>query len=310
MTHFHRATAILILVLFGAAGAFGQPAQPAATETATETAAASTTTAESTASEATSAEANPSEEMSPWSLREHFLQLVDRHPEEVGRIIALDPTLLLNEPFLARYPDVADFIAQHPEIQRNPHYFVREVNTTVQREGPAEQIIEALSIGFVFTLIASVLAWLIRLIIEQKRWNKLSRTQAEVHTKILDRFGSSEELLAYMKTPAGSKFLESAPIPLHSEPARPQNASTSRAMWSIQIGVIVASLGLGLFLVSLRFAQETAEDLFSLGVVAFFIGAGFIASAAVSIFMTRRLGLLPPPDAARVEHLDDSGVVR
>ena len=223
MTHLYRATAILMLVLFAAAGAFGQQApQPAEVATAAETAAPATpaaTTNELTATDDGETETD-SEKLSPSSLREHFLQLVDRHPNEMGRIIALDPTLLLNEPFLARYPDVADFIARNPEIRRNPHYFVREVYTPSPR-GPAEDIIEALSIAFVFGLIAFVLAWLIRTIVEQKRWNKLSRTQSEVHNKILDRFGSSEELLAYIKTPAGSKFLESAPIPLHSEPARP-----------------------------------------------------------------------------------------
>ena len=41
--------------------------------------------------------------------------------------------------------------------------------------------------------------------------------QYQVHNKLLDRFTSNEDLLAYVQTPAGRRFLESAPIPLQDE---------------------------------------------------------------------------------------------
>jgi hypothetical protein len=130
----------------------------------------------------------------------------------------------------------------------------------------------------------------VRTIIEQKRWNRLSKTQAEVHNKILDRFGTTSELLEYVKTPAGTKFLESAPIPLHEEKV-PQNAPLARVLWSIQIGVVLAVGALGMLLVSFRFEKESAQGLFAMGMIGFCVGAGFIASAIVSIVLSRRLGL-------------------
>jgi hypothetical protein len=46
----------------------------------------------------------------------------------------------------------------------------------------------------------------------------LSKVQTEVHTKIVDRFTANDDLLAYIQSPAGSKFLESSPIHLDAGP--------------------------------------------------------------------------------------------
>jgi hypothetical protein len=154
------------------------------------------------------------------------------------------------------------------------------------------EVLEGLTNFAVFSLIAFALSWLVRTIIEQKRWSRLSRTQSEVHNKILDRFSTSGELLDYIRTPAGTKFLESAPIPLHTESA-PQNAPLSRVLWSVQIGVVVAAASLGMILVSGRLEKESAQELFALGMIGASIGVGFIASALVSVFLSRRLGLWP-----------------
>lgn len=175
-------------------------------------------------------------------------------------------------------------------------------------EEPFEDFLEGLTVIAVIGLIAMALGWFIRTVIEQKRWNQLSRRQAEVHSKILDRFGSSEEVLQYIKTPAGSKFLESAPIPLYAEkPAQP--APFSRVMWSIQIGVVVTVIGLGLLLLSVRFDGEAAEGFFGMGIIAFSIGAGFIASAAVSLFLTRRINAMQDI-APESKSLDEPGLMR
>ena len=63
-------------------------------------------------------------------------------------------------------------------------------------------------------MFVSVLVWVIRTVVDHRRWLRQSRVQVEVHSKILDRMTSNEDLLAYAKTPAGSRFLESAPIDL------------------------------------------------------------------------------------------------
>jgi len=281
------ARTILILMLIVALAA-PVSAQPAATTTS------STTTSSAT----TAAAAPPLADVQPREqVREQFVRLLAQHPSEVAPIIVLDPTLLSNDPFLARYPELAQFVAAHPEIRRNPHYYVQEMPNPLafRHRSSWQDAVEAIGIAFVMLLVTFVLTWLVRTLIEQRRWSRLSRTQAEVHNKILDRFGSTEELLAYVKTPAGSKFLESAPIPLHVESAGPR-APMPRVLWSIQIGLIVAAAGLGMLLVSGRFDRETAQGFFAMGTIAACVGGGFILSAIVSMVLSRRLGAKPLGD--------------
>ena len=229
-----------------------------------------------------------------YGTRDRFTQVLLDHPRELATILALDPGLVANDEFLADYPAVARFVAAHPEVRRNPHFYLSQFSGRTDPRGVVGDIVELVAIFGTILLIALSLGWFIRTMIEQKRWNRLSQTQSEVHNKILERFETNEELLAYVRTPAGSRFLESAPIPLHAERA-PRNPSISRVLWSIQIGVIVAAGAIGLLLVSGRFEPESAEGLSALGVIGICVGLGFVGSAAVSILLSRRLGLWEEP---------------
>ncbi|HEV7239346.1 MAG TPA: hypothetical protein VGQ36_08910 [Thermoanaerobaculia bacterium] len=292
MTLTTRLILILTLILTIAIGVSAQ--ETSTTSTATDTVA--TTTAASTSETETSTET-----ISSYELRNTFTRIVREHPDDVATILALDPTLLSNEQFLAGYPRIGKFLTDHPEVRRNPRFFLGEFSFQRERSrGLVEEILEGLFVLLIFAFIAFALAWFIRTVIEQKRWNRLSRTQTEVHNKILDRFGSSEELLTYIKTDAGTKFLESAPIPLRSEPVTP-NAPLTRIMWSIQVGVVVAAGALGMLLVSGRFEKEAAQEMFAMGMIGFSIGAGFIVSAVVSIILSKRLGLWKDPNPAESE---------
>jgi hypothetical protein len=275
-------TALILSLAIGLAGAAASAQETTAPATPTTTAAE----ASSTGSPATVREETPGDREETSA---DFSAIVNRHPDKLERLLATEPTLLLNDPFLAGYPDLAAFVAQHPQIRRNPHYYTRNFQSAViHRDDPAGDAVEAMIIMATFGLIAFALAWLVRTIIEQKRWNRLSRQQTEVHNKILDRFSSSEELLAYIKTPAGSKYLESAPIPLHAERA-PQTSPYSRVLWSIQIGVIIAAGGLGMLIVGAWNPGNAGSGFLALGAIASCVGAGFVVSALISLFLSRRL---------------------
>ena len=140
------------------------------------------------------------------------------------------------------------------------------------------------------------LIWLIKTLIEHRRWSRLSKIQTEVHNKLLDRFTSNEDLLAYIQTPAGKRFLESAPIPLDSP--RAINAPLGRILWSAQAGAVLTVLGLGVALVSRNSLEEVAAPLAAFGVVIIALGLGFLVSAFLAYVLTRRFGLLTNPSAA------------
>src|SRR5688572_4432764 len=303
MTYATRTALILSLIfsLIGGAASAQETTTTTATTTAPAVAAPATTTASGSASQDTPEGRSRT--------RESIVHLLGRHPSSVTRLLSTEPRLLLNEPFLADYPDLAKFVADHPEVRRNPHYYVGNLVNEHRPRNSMDEAVESFTIMATFALIAFALAWLVRTIIEQKRWNRLSRQQTEVHNKILDRFGSSEELLAYIKTPAGSKYLESAPIPLHAE-RPPQNAPVSRVLWSIQLGVIIAAGSIGMLFIGGNTPGDGGDGLFAMGAIGFCIGAGFIASALISLFLSRRLGMWEERGPSSENRLGDSGLVR
>ncbi len=287
MTLVTRTVLLLTLIAALASGAFAQEA--ASTAASTETTA---TTAKTTTS---AVETTPtSEPQSSHETRSQFFSLLQQYPPELGTILSLDPTLLSNDAFLNGYPELARYVATHPEVRRNPRFFLN--NYQENRSTMIDDVLQGIFILLMLSFFAFVLAWMLRTVIEQRRWSRLSRTQTEVHTKILDRFGTSTELLEYMKTPAGTKFLESAPIPLREAPV--QNASLSRLLWSIQVGIVVAAGSLGTLLVSARFDKDSAAGLSAIGVIGLCIGFGFIVSAIISLIVSRRFNTWQSGDAA------------
>ena len=317
------ATRILLILTLMAAFATALAAQETTTATATsdgkatdvtETSAATTTATTSTAGETSTSTTEKEEKptnISSYEVRNRFTALLRQSPPELGQILKLDPTLMSNQTFLAGYPELARFLEESPEVRLNPRFYLAEIRVPGQGNQVLDETLEWLAIGVIWFLVLFARSWLVRTIIEQRRWNRLSKTQSEVHNKILDRFGTSEELLAYMKTPAGSKFLEAAPIPLSvDQGSAPRNAPLTRVMWSVQIGIVVGIASLGMLLVSVRFDQETSQGLFALGVIGFCVGLGFIAAGAVSVILSRRFGLWPDTAASRPNGLDDAGSMR
>jgi hypothetical protein len=236
--------------------------------------------------------------------REALYSLLQRYPPSLGRVLKLDSSLLTNAGYLAPYPGLATFLTQHPEIARNPAYFLERINSSpfesfndpVRRR--REDLFNLLA-GFVaflvFLVVTSVVIWIIRMIIAQRRWNRVSKVQFDTHSKLLDRFTSNEDLLAYIQTPAGKRFLESAPIPLEETPSI--SAPFSRILWSVQAGVVLMIAGLGALYVSSRFIDEAAQFFMVIGVMTSALGGGFIISAIAAYILSRRLGLLEPPAA-------------
>ena len=160
--------------------------------------------------------------------------------------------------------------------------------------------------GFTAAGIAiGLLTWLIRTIINYRRWNRLAKVQTDTHAKLLDRFTTNEDLLAYLQSPSGAKFLGSSPITLDAGP-RSVSAPLGRILWSVQVGLVLAAFGIGLAVVSKRVSADVSEPLQALGVLAIALGLGFVISAIISFMISQRLGLIEPKPA----ETDASGVPR
>ena len=150
---------------------------------------------------------------------------------------------------------------------------------------------------FMAVLSTGALLWVVKTLAEQRRWSRVSRAQSETMGKLLDRFGSNDELLAYLESPGGRRVLDAAGGSM--EPgSRALGAPMSRIFWSLQVGLVATTVGIGMQWVSFHVPPEIDPAIFSLGVVLLSLGVGFILSAVVSYILSRRLGLWPPGKAA------------
>lgn len=235
-------------------------------------------------------------------IREAFNKVLEQYPPGLGRVMRLDPTLMVNDAYLSAYPGVAAFIRENPDVPRNPGYYLERYDPNFRFTPPDDSrtaslrmwrdYIEFMGAALIFGVAMIGVISIGRYLIEYRRWYRISKVNAEVHNKILDRFGSNEELLAYIDSPAGRRFLEASPIAAGGPPPRP-GAPFGRIMLSVQIGVLLVAGAVGLLMVSSRAIDEVREMLGGTAVLAFSLGVGSIVSAIASYVMSRRLGLLP-----------------
>jgi hypothetical protein len=118
-----------------------------------------------------------------------------------------------------------------------------------------------------------------------KRRSAWGKQVSELHSKLLNRFAGSQDLIAFLEGEAGRRYFESLALDL--------NDSLSRILNSIQLGIALAALGLSLLLV--RSGQGdplTRKILLLVGTPATALGIGFLVSSAISYRLCKAWGLL------------------
>jgi hypothetical protein len=229
--------------------------------------------------------------------REQLRETLDHYPPTLRQVLRLDPSLLSKSDYLALYPALATFLAQHPEVAHNPTYFIGGPQFT--NEGTSanaravEGIITDLSVMSFFITAILVIAWIARSVLEHKRWQQAMKTQTEAHVKLVDRLTSNEDLLAYIQSGPGQRFLTAAPmLPTIDSSTRAVGAPIGRILWSMQTGIVVGVAGVGLWIAKNNVIFEVSQPLIVLGILAMAVGLGFVLSSLVSYALSRQLGLL------------------
>lgn len=245
-----------------------------------------------------------------------LIQLLRLSPT-LTTVVAHDPSLLSNQEYVGRNnPQLAAFLAAHPEVARNPEFYLfshlkhdegqpdealeRAVWPDVYRSQPTQSSFERVwndaipLLAFACGLTGIFL--LARMFVENRRWSRIFKLQSEVHGKLIDKFTSNQELASYMQTDAGRKFLEAAPIPIGIEQDRRMPSAVARVLTPLQAGIVMVLLGIGLL--SLRHAgPDMDEPMLVFGTVVLMPGIGFIISAGVSWLLAAKLGLMPADPA-------------
>jgi hypothetical protein len=267
----------------------------------TTTSAPKTETAATSTAAAIVAPTDSVNEFDSRATRDELSQLLDRHPHEVGVMLKLDPTLFRNQEWIAAYPALRDFVAAHPEVPQNATYYLERVylpgDEVSEPSGVrlARKMIEGVQVFVVMCTLLGAAIWLIRTLLEHRRWSRVSKVQTEIYNKLLDRFTSHEDLMRYVQSEAGKDFIQSAVSPISTGTPAQLSAPVGRILWSAQAGIVLVLIGVGLQFVSGRLHPDAAGAISTFGILALCGGLGFVLSAFVAWIVSRRLGILPPP---------------
>ena len=245
------------------------------------------------------------------ALQDQLLQELRVSPT-LAEVVARDPSLLSNADYVSRNnPELERFLQAHPEIAQNPDFYLFN-NLHGEHEQPSEMLErklwpqmsnqqssgidrDLLSDGLPFLVFVCMLAavlWLTHVLLENRRWGRIFKLQTDVHGKLIERFGTSQEVLTYMSTEAGKRFLEATPIAVGFEHQAPVPSPVARVLTPLQIGIVMTLLGVGLL--ALRHSISGGSDaLLVIGTVVLMPGLGFIISAGVTWMLARHLGLMP-----------------
>jgi hypothetical protein len=115
-----------------------------------------------------------------------------------------------------------------------------------------------------------------------------TRTRAEIYNRLIDKFGTAPEFVAFMESDAGLNFIEENTV----QPAAP----LGKILASTQIGVVLTLLGAGLLVTGNVFGESLGGDLYIVltvgGIVGLMIGIGLLISAGISYRLCRAWGMV------------------
>jgi hypothetical protein len=260
---------------------------------------------------------NPSQmsEKDVAALQDQLLELLRVSPT-LAEVVARDPSLLSDAEYVNHNnPELGRFLQAHPEIAHNPDFYLFN-NLHGEHEQPSQTLerklwpamasqeaprvsMELISDGLPFLVFVGLLLgllWLTQVLLENRRWNRIFKLQSDMHGKLIERFGTSQEVLTYMGTEAGKRFLEATPIAVGFEPQQPVPSPVARVLTPLQIGVVMTLLGIGLIFLRHSIPDGDAP-LLLVGTVVLMPGLGFIISAGITWVLARHLGLMPDKGA-------------
>jgi hypothetical protein len=126
------------------------------------------------------------------------------------------------------------------------------------------------------------IGWVVYQAAEFGRRGQRLKAQAELHRRLLEKFGSAREVVEFLQTPGGLELVEST----SSDRENP----ASGILRSAHRGIILTILAAGCLGLSWYY-RHSENPLLVIGVVLLCLGIGFLISAAVSRRLARTLGL-------------------
>ena len=129
-----------------------------------------------------------------------------------------------------------------------------------------------------------VVGWIIKVMSNNRKALRMASMQAELQSKLLDKFGSTSELLEYLQSDAGTGFVRLLPAEGRPNPY-------DKILSSVQTGIVLLMAGLACMFLRGQLTEGFDEFTF-LGALGVALGVGFLMSAAVAFLLSRKWGVI------------------
>ena len=218
-------------------------------------------------------------------------RFLDSHPE-IKSDVEGRPAAMSDQNYLKEHPELQAFLDSHPQIKADPRAFLSPATWGFDsRRSDFDMVMSYLVPFAVFVCVLLGFFWVLRTLLENRRWNRSFKVHEEVHGKLIEKFASGQDFSAYLQSDAGRRLLEWTPPALDSISHGLPNA-VGRILWSLQAGLVLLLVGSGLLLLRGQLSANDAPPLLVSGTLGVTLGAGFILSALVSYGLSKHLGLI------------------
>lgn len=234
-------------------------------------------------------------------------RFLDEHPEIEEQVIN-NPVMIGDAKYLREHPALQAFLENHPLVKADPRAFISSREWRYHEgRSDIDKYLDSFVPFAVFICILLAVIWVVRTLVESRRWNRSFKMHEELHTKLIEKFASGQDFRAYLETDAGRRLLDwTPPVP---ETSRSLPITLGRILWSLQAGVVLFLVGAGLLALRGSMEPTDAPPLLVFGTLGVTLGAGFALSALISYGLTKRLGLIDVPHPAKSQEIVSSGRV-
>lgn len=133
-------------------------------------------------------------------------------------------------------------------------------------------------------MLPSLFAFIVWVIFSTIRRYKIAKLQAEVQQRLLEKVGSSQDLLAYAQTDVGKQLIESLRVETVTR------SPYGRIIGALQTAIVMVSLGVALLFLRSR-VPDAEPGFLVFGTILTLLGVGFAVSSAASYYLSKAFGL-------------------
>jgi hypothetical protein len=140
--------------------------------------------------------------------------------------------------------------------------------------------IDSIAIGF-------TICWIVWVVFTSIRRFLIAKTKASLQEKVLQRIDSSDALASLAANESGRRFLESITVEENKV-----SSPFGRILFGLQAGLVLFFFGAAMLFLH-HHVNDPVGGFTIIGTGGIGLGLGFLTASAASLFVSRKLGLIP-----------------